>query len=286
MKLRYIIPLILLIIANLGIASCTDEETTATTTPTSTTVTTTSTPTTTILTPTATPPEYTHQILTMGELGINEYSPNMPGQSTILPREYPGAPPFIPHNLSGLVIQKDIHSCFLCHTTGLSFGPDHTATMIPESHYIDIPTGTQSDNIQGVRYNCLLCHVQQSLTTTKTTTASTPKPTTTPATTLSSTWGGLFIAGDQSFSNNCASCHGSEGAGQLLGPAIIGQNLKSFGTAQGLLNDIQSTMPPNAVSLPNQWYLDILAFMLIESGFVQPEDIINSDDLVNVLLNE
>jgi hypothetical protein len=45
-------------------------------------------------------------------------------------------------------------------------------------------------------------------------------------------------------------------------------------------------MPPNAVSLPNQWYLDILAFMLIESGFVQPEDIINSDDLVNVLLNE
>lgn len=282
-KLRYIMLPILLIIASLGLASCTDGETTATTTPTSTPVTTTQTTTT-------TPPEYTHQILTTGKLGVNEYSTDMPGQSTILPREYPGAPPFIPHNLSGLVIQKDIHSCFLCHTTGLSFGPDHTATMIPESHYTDILTGTQSDSIQGTRYNCLLCHVQQSLTTTKTTNTTSPTPTatktTTPATTLTTTWGGLAIAGAQSFSSNCAGCHGSEGAGQLLGPAIIGPNLKSFGTAQGLLNDIQTTMPPNAVSLPNQWYLDILAFILIESGFVQPEDIINSDDLVNVLLNE
>jgi len=124
-------------------------------------------------------------------------------------------------------------------------------------------------------------------TTTTTTTSLTPTTTktTTPATTLSTTWGGLFIAGDQSFSDNCASCHGSEGAGGS-GPAIIGPNLKSFETAQGLFNDIQATMPPNAVSLPIQWYLDILAFMLIESEFVQPEDSVNSDDLVNVLLNE
>lgn len=106
--------------------------------------------------------EYTHQILATGELGINEYSDKPPGQSTLLPREYPGAPPVIPHSLKGFTIAKDQHPCLACHVQGMSFSPDHTATKIPESHYTDIPTGTKSQDIQPLRYNCLICHVPQS----------------------------------------------------------------------------------------------------------------------------
>ena len=167
MKLRYTILPLLLIIACLGIAACTGEQTATTSTPTTTTpAQTTMTPppttATTTQTQTTSTPEYTHKILTIGGLVINEYTDKLPGQSTILPRAYPGAPPFIPHSLSGLVINKSANSCLTCHATGLSYGPDHTATIIPESHYTDILTGTLSEDIQGTRYNCLLCHVPQS----------------------------------------------------------------------------------------------------------------------------
>lgn len=106
--------------------------------------------------------KYIHEILATGDVGMNEYSSIFPGESTVLPREYPGAPPFIPHDPSGLTITKDTHPCMVCHVPGISFGPDHTATKIPESHYTDIPTGIISENIQGLRYNCLLCHLPQS----------------------------------------------------------------------------------------------------------------------------
>ena len=158
MKLWYIMLPILLIIASLGLASCTGDEKTVVTTPTSTPVATTSTS-----EITEEPPEYTHQIPMIGELGVNEYSTKIPGQSTILPRAYPGAPPFVPHSLSGLVITKDQLPCLTCHLQGLSLGTDHTATKIHESHYIDLPTGIKSQDIQPIRYNCLICHVPQSL---------------------------------------------------------------------------------------------------------------------------
>ena len=106
--------------------------------------------------------EYTHLILATGELGVIEYSTKPPGQSSILPREYPGDPPVIPHILSGLTITKDQNPCLTCHIQGVSFGPDHTTTKIPESPYIDIPTGTKSQDIQTIRDNCVICHVPQS----------------------------------------------------------------------------------------------------------------------------
>jgi nitrate reductase cytochrome c-type subunit len=106
--------------------------------------------------------KYQHEILATGDVGDNVYESAPPGQSDVLEREYPGAPPLIPHNISGLVITKDENSCLTCHTQGISLGPDHTATKIPESHYIDIPTGTRSESLQGMRYNCLLCHLPQS----------------------------------------------------------------------------------------------------------------------------
>lgn len=105
---------------------------------------------------------YLHQTLASGDLGINEYSRAAPGSSEILPREYPGAPPFVPHSLDGLTITKDANDCVTCHLTGLSFGAGHTATMIPDSHYIEQMDGTRSEDIQDLRYGCLLCHLPQS----------------------------------------------------------------------------------------------------------------------------
>jgi cytochrome c-type protein NapB len=109
--------------------------------------------------------KYIHQTLATDEVGANEYISSPPGQSTILEREYPGAPPLIPHSLDGLAITKDGNSCLTCHVDGLSLGPGHTATAIPESHYIDPVSGSRSEDIQAMRYNCLLCHVPQTTAT-------------------------------------------------------------------------------------------------------------------------
>ena len=105
---------------------------------------------------------YIHQTLATGEVGANEYSTAAPGTSEVLPREYPGAPPIIPHSLDGLTITKDANPCLACHASGLSLGDGHTATKIPESHYIDQADETRTEELQGMRYNCLVCHLPQS----------------------------------------------------------------------------------------------------------------------------
>jgi len=100
------------------------------------------------------------------------------------------------------------------------------------------------------------------------------------------TWGELAVSGSRSFSVNCAVCHGPEGAGGF-GPAIIGPSLKSFETAKRLLSFISSWMPQSAPgSLPGSTYQQILAFMLVESEFVQPEDVYDGGNLGNVILGE
>jgi len=125
-------------------------------------------------------------------------------------------------------------------------------------------------------------------TTTTTTTITTPPITTTPTTTTTTsttTWDELAIRGANTFSSICASCHGSEGGGDY-GPAIIGTSLRGFGTAQRLFDYISTQMPQDGPgSLSGASYLRILAFMLTESGFVQPEDIFDAGNLANVLLN-
>ena len=104
---------------------------------------------------------YVHKGLVTGEVGDNVYSNPPPGQSTKLPREYPGAPPLIPHSLDGLVIDKDNNSCLGCHLTGITLGEDHTATMIPESHYTDAVSGEVMEDVVEARYVCNLCHLPQ-----------------------------------------------------------------------------------------------------------------------------
>ncbi|MFC1866042.1 c-type cytochrome [Chloroflexota bacterium] len=112
-----------------------------------------------------------------------------------------------------------------------------------------------------------------------TTVITTPTTTITPPTI---TWGELAIWGTKPFSNECASCHGGEGD---LGPPIIGTDLKYFENAQRLFDYMDKHMTSGgfgALSVAN--YLRILAFMLTESGFVQPEDIFDEYDLANIIL--
>jgi len=105
---------------------------------------------------------FIHQTLATGDVGINEFSTAPPGTSEILPRDYPGAPAYVPHSLNGLTIDNDINLCVSCHATGLSFGEGHTATVIPLSHYTDQVDWTVTDELQDLRYDCLLCHLPQS----------------------------------------------------------------------------------------------------------------------------
>ena len=147
-KIALVLSVLLLIIV-FGASACETSETPPTEQPTA--------------TPEVTSPgTVSHQTLATGDVGINEYSSTAPGSSQILPRDYPGAPPHIPHDISGLKIDKDGNSCVTCHAQGISFGEGHTATKIPESHYTDISTGSRSQGLQGLRYNCLLCHLPQS----------------------------------------------------------------------------------------------------------------------------
>ncbi|UCG55306.1 MAG: hypothetical protein JSV32_03595, partial [Dehalococcoidia bacterium] len=136
-----------------------------------------------------------------------------------------------------------------------------------------------------------------------TTITSTPIPmipttttTTTPTTTIPNitiikaiptiTWGELAIKGIRSF-NACTECHGEEGEGSNRGPEIVGTALEHFGNAQRLFDYIRALMPLDGPgSLSDLMYMRIMAFMLVESGFVQPEDIFNADDLANVILGE
>jgi len=119
-------------------------------------------------TPVATPDEeppaetITHVILTTDTLGVNEYSKDGAGFSQILPRDYPDAPPQVPHDITEYVITRAVNACLDCHISGASLGESHIATKIPESHYTDITTGVVSEYMNDLRYNCLICHLPKS----------------------------------------------------------------------------------------------------------------------------
>jgi len=108
-------------------------------------------------------PAATHAAgLATGQPGMNTYPRDNPGKTTKLERPYDGAPPLIPHNVVEFDITRSNNDCLYCHLTGLELGEGHVATKIPLSHYIDEFTGEQKDEIVGIRYNCLQCHVPQS----------------------------------------------------------------------------------------------------------------------------
>ncbi len=109
------------------------------------------------------PKVYREKGLVTGQIGINRFSENPPGETTVLDRIYDGAPPMIPHSVNDFNINRSENECLDCHIDGLELDEGHKATEIPASHYINEYTKEQkNDQVLGIRYNCFLCHVPQS----------------------------------------------------------------------------------------------------------------------------
>jgi len=111
------------------------------------------------------------------------------------------------------------------------------------------------------------------------------EPTST-ATQTGTTAGQLAEAGKAVYTPRCAKCHGDRGQG-LTGPAIIGagNSLAKYGTAQGLLDFVDSAMPADAPgSLSQSDYLSIISFLLVQNNFVAPGDELDAGRLGNITL--
>jgi nitrate reductase cytochrome c-type subunit len=98
-----------------------------------------------------------------GQPGMNIYPSSPPGQTKKLERPYRGAPPLIPHSVEGLEITRSSNDCLGCHSEGIEVEKGHIATKVPPSHYVNQYTHEQAkEQVIGLRYNCLQCHVPQS----------------------------------------------------------------------------------------------------------------------------
>lgn len=110
------------------------------------------------------------------------YSTQTAGTSTKIKRDFDGAPPMIPHDVTNfLPITAKSNSCLGCHmpTVAMAMG----ATPIPKSHFTDYRpkylsnSVVQKDKINAMqkenvaqplqdiakaRYSCTLCHAPQS----------------------------------------------------------------------------------------------------------------------------
>jgi len=96
--------------------------------------------------------------------------------------------------------------------------------------------------------------------------------------------GVLADAGREVFARECAECHGARGEG-LVGPVLIGEdtNLPAFGTAEGLYEFISQGMPLDAPgSLPEQEYLEVLAFLLLENARVEEDTPLGMEGLSDI----
>jgi len=101
--------------------------------------------------------------------------------------------------------------------------------------------------------------------------SSAPPAPSVPATQTVSTAGQLANDGAAVFSQDCAKCHGLNGVGGGS-PALTGSaaRLSRYNNAQQLLDFISAQMPlGKGGSLSSQDYLRVLAFLLVQDGYVQ-----------------
>ncbi|MFQ6105144.1 MAG: nitrate reductase cytochrome c-type subunit [Candidatus Glassbacteria bacterium] len=102
--------------------------------------------------------------LATGQPGMNIYPTDQPGETTLLERPYSIAPPMVPHDVTGLEISRFSNDCLGCHLEGVEVSEGHVATKVPTSHFSNEYTGEEKEGmIVGIRYNCLQCHVPQSI---------------------------------------------------------------------------------------------------------------------------
>lgn len=105
---------------------------------------------------------FVHRSLSAVQPGTNQFIEQMPGESVLLDRPYEGFPPLVPHSVEDLTPVKSDNQCFECHFEEIELDEGHIATKIPASHFLNEYTGEIKDNqVLGIRYNCLQCHVPQ-----------------------------------------------------------------------------------------------------------------------------
>ena len=82
-----------------------------------------------------------------------------PGETPVLPRPWPGAPPRISHGVEDfLPITANQNSCLECHAVKEKKAGE--ATPIPVSHYTDYRNAPDrvDARVIGARYVCVSCH--------------------------------------------------------------------------------------------------------------------------------
>jgi len=98
---------------------------------------------------------------------VYRYGTSQPGESKVLPRAYPGAPPQIPHDIADfLPITAQNNMCVACHDQPGQWGQKleaGMATPMPASHYTDQRNAPSkvTDHLINTRFNCNQCHVPQ-----------------------------------------------------------------------------------------------------------------------------
>jgi nitrate reductase cytochrome c-type subunit len=83
-----------------------------------------------------------------------------PGDQPVPGAPFTGGPPPVSHSLAEfLPITGDENQCVECHAVDEKV--DGEPTPIPLSHFVDLrhDPDTQSTELIGARYNCVLCHV-------------------------------------------------------------------------------------------------------------------------------
>lgn len=106
-------------------------------------------------------------VFAVPEPKVAHYPATAPGESTLLPRAYLGAPPQVPHDVSEfLPITAQTNMCAACHNQPDLRGKKRekgAVVPIPASHYTDQrkTPNKVTENLVGARYNCNQCHVPQ-----------------------------------------------------------------------------------------------------------------------------
>ncbi len=111
----------------------------------------------------------------LSDQGLPEYPEADAGESTKLARDFPDAPPQIPHAIEDMYpITLGSNECLDCHLPENAIGVDDVP--LPESHFQAPVMGkgdaespmswvvkdyTQGQEVMGARYNCNMCHTPQ-----------------------------------------------------------------------------------------------------------------------------
>ena len=115
------------------------------------------------------------ELTALSDQALEKYPDVEAGESQLLERAFPGAPPQIPHSLEDMLpITLDDNECIECHH------PDNVASKedspLPKSHFSRAVMGAggkgesmvwvvkgyeDAKDVVGSRYNCNMCHTPQ-----------------------------------------------------------------------------------------------------------------------------